>query len=82
LLIVFGYLSVAIAAASPGHLHNTQTAHSCAVCQLTLTPFDTTLAGPAVWPPEASDHGVSDHPTRLYAGCLIISGSSRAPPLA
>ena len=80
LLIVFGYLSVAVAAVSPGHLHSGQTPHACALCQVSLTPFDTTLSGPSIQPPEISDHGVTTRPVRLYAGCEIVSGSSRAPP--
>ncbi|HYP07563.1 MAG TPA: hypothetical protein VER03_15125 [Bryobacteraceae bacterium] len=82
LLIIFGYLSVMVAAVSPGHLHNAKNPHSCAVCQVSLTPFDTAVSGPSVAPPQASDHGVSSRPVRLYAGRQSFSGSARAPPRA
>jgi hypothetical protein len=82
LLIIVGYLSVAMAAVSPGHLHSAQSPHSCAVCQVSLAPFDGTVSGPSIFPPEISDHGVESAPLRLHAGWQIDSSSSRAPPLA
>ena len=82
LLVVFGYLAAAFAAVSPGHFHSAQSAHSCAVCQVSLTPFDGTVSGPSLFPPEISDHGIASSPLRLYAGWRINCTSSRAPPLA
>jgi hypothetical protein len=82
LLVVFGYLSVAVAAVSPGHLHSAQSPHSCAVCQVSLTPFDGTVSGPSIFPPEITDHGIDSVPLQLHPGWQIDTGSSRAPPAA
>src|SRR5215204_5236582 len=82
LLIIIGYVSVGIAAVSPGHLHSAQTPHSCAVCQVSLTPFNTPASGPSIWPPQTSDHGITTLPVGMYAGRQIVSGCSRAPPKA
>ena len=82
LLVVLGFLSVAIAAVSPGHLHTTQKVHSCGVCQLSLTPFTTAFAGPVVWPPSISDSGAALQPAARFTEAVVTSCTSRGPPAA
>jgi len=82
LFVVIGFLSVAMAAVSSGHLHTAQTPHSCALCQVSLTPFTTSSISPAVWPPTLSAQRIFAETTRVYSGPRVVCDASRAPPQA
>jgi hypothetical protein len=82
LLVLVGFLSVTMAAVSPGHLHNAQKPDSCALCQVSFTPFTTAPSVPAIWPPVLSGRNHAPEQSPVYAGRQVTSDSSRAPPQA
>ena len=82
LLVLCGFISVAVAAVSPGHMHGAQKSHSCGLCQFNLTPFIAATGGPIVWPPQFVRDGLLAARHHVYSAPLILSGPSRAPPTA
>lgn len=82
LLVILGFLSAAMASVSPGHFHNAQKPHSCALCQVSLTPFTAASAGPAIELPILSRQKLAAERSHVYAGRQVTSDSSRGPPQA
>jgi hypothetical protein len=82
LLVLCGFISVTVAAVSPGHMHGPQKPHSCGLCQFNLTPFVAANRGPVIWPPQSTSHGIVATRDLPYSGPNIFSGACRAPPIA